>query len=107
MAAFDAALSSPPCVVAAVGLGKQATLRAAGEWVRRLDRSTTVLTGIIIGVTGFSVSTPLARGNWGRVGADLDIQLGRAALLNLSTHAMIGCGEDARVAGSVGLRFAF
>lgn len=93
--------------VAKVGLSTRAVLRASGEWVGRLDRSPPTLSGTIIGVSTFSVSTPLARGNWGRVGADLDLQIGRAAILNFSMHTMIGRGEDARVSGSVGLRFAF
>jgi outer membrane autotransporter protein len=93
--------------VAALPLGSRVNFRASGEWVGRLDRSATALTGSILGATAFSVNAPLARKNWGRLGADLDLQLGRAALLTFSMHSMLGGGEDARVAGSVGLRFSF
>jgi uncharacterized protein with beta-barrel porin domain len=88
-------------------LGKAFTLKASSEWIHRLGQDRATLGGTIVGVGGFSILAPGRARNWGRTGLDLDIGLGRAALLTLSSHAMLGKGEDARLSGSVGVRIAF
>lgn len=93
--------------VAKAGVTDKVKLQASGEWVHRFDRAQAALSGTIIGAATFAAVAPSRREDWGRLGLDLDIGLGKRAILNFSGHAMIGHGEDARMSGSVGLRYAF
>lgn len=92
---------------AGIPLTGKARLQLSGEWVHRFKTGPAALSGSIIGVGAFAVAAPAPRRDWGRAGTDLDLNIGKSALLSLSAHAMVGQGEDARLGGSISFRFAF
>lgn len=90
-----------------VALGDASKLQFSGEWVHRFDNGIVQMSGNIVGVGAFAVAAPSPRDDWGRAGMDLDLGLSRSTLLSFSGHAVLGRGEDASLAGSASLRFAF
>jgi outer membrane autotransporter protein len=92
---------------AALELGDKARLRLSGEWVRRLDNAAVTVVGFESAVGTFAPTAALGDREWGRIGADIDVNIGKGALLSLSTHRMLGDGQDGRLGGSVSLRIGF
>lgn len=92
---------------ATVPLAKSVKLILSGEWAHRFQSGQPAIGGSIIGIGAFSLNAPRSAQDWGRAGMDVDVGLGGSAMVSLSGHAMVGDGEDARLGGSISLRFGF
>lgn len=92
---------------ATVPLADSVRLILSGEWAHRFKSGQPAIGGSIIGIGGFALAAPRSAQDWGRAGADVDVSLGGSAMVSLSGHAMVGDGEDARMGGSISLRFGF
>lgn len=92
---------------ATVPLAKSVKLILSGEWAHRFQSGQPAIGGSIIGIGGFALNAPRSAQDWGRAGMDVDVSLGGSAMVSLSGHAMVGDGEDARMGGSISLRFGF
>lgn len=92
---------------ATVPLADSVKLILSGEWAHRFKSGQPAIGGSIIGIGGFALNAPRSAQDWGRAGMDVDVGLGGSAMISLSGHAMVGDGEDARLGGSISLRFGF
>lgn len=109
-ARFDAQtqteLESRLGITASHALSPNTTLRPAIEAVYRLDRDAPRVSGQVLGLFAFDQAGAARRRSWLRIGADIDYQLSKSALVSFSLHAATR-GDDPRVAGSVTFRMGF